>query len=212
MGDWNISKLKEQSIQQLNEKVESLEIENEQLTEEVERLTGISSALEEQTSAYRSHCKGLTSQLEAMNERVLIAKVVYHSKDSLKRRSLILKQPQAFVDNTEQDSLQEKYDQLLEQYMYLQERNEELFHCLFSKEEQAALELFIREDAADKLLEATTLSRRIIQSAEEKARIIGLNLKNQLMEIIEGKNELPREVIDEIKKGIRSLEIDQWDH
>lgn len=32
------------------------------------------------------------------------------------------------------------------------------------------------------------------------------------MEIIDGKNQLPREVIDEIKKGIRSLEIDQWDH
>lgn len=209
MKDLNISKLKEQSIQQLNGKVESLEIENEQLTGEVERLAGIRGALEERVSAYRNHCKALTRQLEAMNERVLMDKVVYHNKDGLERRSFILKQPKTFICSTEQDSLQEKYDQLLEQYMYLQERNEELFNYVFLKEERAALELFICEDAADTLLEATTLSRRIIQSAEEKAQTIGLNLKNQLMEAVEVKKDLPREVVNEIKNGIRSLEIDQ---
>ncbi|MFQ7236988.1 MAG: hypothetical protein ACLRPU_19100, partial [Enterococcus hulanensis] len=69
-------------------------------------------------------------------------------------------------------------------YMYEREKNEQLFNYLFQKDENAALELFVKADAADTLLEATALSRRIIQQAEERARHIGTDLKEQLRGVL----------------------------
>ncbi|MBU5584791.1 hypothetical protein KQJ29_35265, partial [Enterococcus sp. S181_ASV_20] len=68
------------------------------------------------------------------------------------------------------NDLQEKYERLLEQYMFECDRNEQLFDYLFHQENDATLELFVKADAADTLLAAATISRKIIQQAEEQAK------------------------------------------
>lgn len=106
----------------------------------------------------------------------------------------------------ESDELQEKYDRLLEQYMYEHDKNEQLFNYLFQKEENAALELFVKADAADTLLEATALSRRIIQQAEDQARHIETDLKEQLQGILKFEHNLPQQVVKDLRYGLNCLE------
>lgn len=164
------------AVDQLMEKIEKLEDKNTFLAQEVDRLDGIRGALEEKVSAYRFRLKELIRQLESVDISPLNNQKVYHNRDELERRRFVIRRPNPVVDCQKvngagaENAANEKYDRLLEQYMHERERNEQLFDYLFSKEKKATLDLFIREDAADTLLEATTLSRVIIEQAELKAR------------------------------------------
>lgn len=182
----NGSNLRESDEGHFSSKEKVLENRNEELLNQVEKLEGIRGALEEKVSAYRYRLKELTKQLE---ERCLSStqdEVVYHNKDSLERRRFIIRRntnqqstikcSDASMKESEAKQLQEKYEQLLKQYMYERERNEALFDYLFQKEENAGLELFVKTEAADTLLEATRLSRKIIQQAEYQARNIESNI------------------------------------
>lgn len=177
---------KVKTTEQLVKKIEELEDRNAELTEEVDQLSGIREALEEKVSAYRYRLKELTNQLESIDISPFSHQEPYHNRDELERRRLILQRPRSPVTGTdsinaeankEESHIEEKYERLLEQYMCERERNEQLFDYLFSKEKNARLDLFVMEDAADTLLEATTLSRKIIEQAEMKVRMLETNMK-----------------------------------
>ena len=181
--------------------------------DQIEKLEGIRGALEEKVSAYRYRLKEVTKKLE--DNHILLSRdiVVYHNKDNLERRRFVLqrrtdvKQCLDFSEKTEEiNDLQNKYERLLEQYMYERDRNEKLFEYLFQKENDAALELFVETDAADTLLDAAKTSRKIIQQAEEQARYIESNLKERLNSVLKHKRNMPQEVINQVKEGIRCLE------
>ncbi|MDT2659457.1 hypothetical protein P7E02_06235 [Enterococcus hulanensis] len=190
MENFDVSKLTDNTEVQLLDKVDVLKEQNGELLNQIDKLEGIRGALEEKVSAYRYRLKEVTRQLEDIDATAPYEEAVYHNKDNLERRRFILrrnlvqqdtKECSAAVEDAEKnDELPEKYERLLEQYMYEREKNEQLFNYLFQKDENAALELFVKADAADTLLEATALSRRIIQQAEERARHIGTDLKEQL--------------------------------
>ena len=204
------------SKDQLLATVEDLEIQNEEQLEQIEKLEGIRGALEEKVSAYRYRLKELTTKIEDIRVSSSREIVVYHNKDNLERRRFVLQkrlcnQPaRESLDASKSimnfDDLQDKYERLLEQYMYERDQNEKLFDYLFQKEDEAVLELFVKADAADTLLEATTVSRKIIQRAEEQARSIGANLEEQLNSVLKQKSHLSSEMIDEVKFGLRCLE------
>ena len=88
------------------------------------------------------------------------------------------------------NDLQEKYERLLEQYMFECDRNEQLFDYLFHQENDATLELFVKADAADTLLAAATTSRKIIQQAEEQAKYIESSLMERLNSVLKQKNNI----------------------
>ena len=194
MENFDVSKLTDNTEVQLLDKVDVLKEQNGELLNQIDKLEGIRGALEEKVSAYRYRLKEVTRQLEDIDATAPYEEAVYHNKDNLERRRFLLrrnlvqqdtKECSAAVEQAEKDdALQEKYERLLEQYMYEREKNEQLFNYLFQQDENAALELFVKADAADTLLEATTLSRRIIQQAEERARHIGTDLKEQLREVL----------------------------
>ena len=194
MENFDVSKLTDNTEVQLLDKVDVLKEQNGELLDQIDKLEGIRGALEEKVSAYRYRLKEVTRQLEDIDATAPYEEAVYHNKDNLERRRFILrrnlvqqdtKECSAAIEDAEKDdALQEKYERLLEQYMYEREKNEQLFNYLFQQDENAALELFVKADAADTLLEATTLSRRIIQQAEERARHIGTDLKEQLREVL----------------------------
>lgn len=204
------------SKDQLLATVEDLEIQNEEQLEQIEKLEGIRGALEEKVSAYRYRLKELTTKIEDIRVSSSREIVVYHNKDNLERRRFVLQkrlcnQPARESSDSSKstmhfDDLQDKYERLLEQYMYERDQNEKLFDYLFQKEDEAVLELFVKADAADTLLEATTVSRKIIQRAEEQARSIGANLEEQLNSVLKQKSHLSSEMIDEVKFGLRCLE------
>lgn len=204
------------SKDQLLATVEDLEIQNEEQLEQIEKLEGIRGALEEKVSAYRYRLKELTTKIEDIRVSSSREIVVYHNKDNLERRRFVLQKrlcnrsARESLDSSKStmhfDDLQDKYERLLEQYMYERDQNEKLFDYLFQKEDEAVLELFVKADAADTLLEATTVSRKIIQRAEEQARSIGANLEEQLNSVLKQKSHLPSEMIDEVKFGLRCLE------
>jgi hypothetical protein len=204
------------SKDQLLATVEDLEIQNEEQLEQIEKLEGIRGALEEKVSAYRYRLKELTTKIEDIRVSSSREIVVYHNKDNLERRRFVLQKrlcnrsARESLDSSKStmhfDDLQDKYERLLEQYMYECDQNEKLFDYLFQKEDEAVLELFVKADAADTLLEATTVSRKIIQRAEEQARSIGANLEEQLNSILKQKSHLSSEMIDEVKFGLRCLE------
>lgn len=212
----NVSNLNDNTDEQLLDKVEVLENQNEELLDRVEKLEGIRGALEEKVSAYRYNLKELTKKLDDVDIPIKKEVVVYHNKDNLERRRFILQgrnlHEQAAVCHDSSDevaeitNLQEKYERLLEQYMYEHDRNDQLFSYLFQEEENAALDLFVKVDVADTLLEATTLSRRIIQQAEDQAQHIGSDLKEQLRGVLRRENHLPHEVVKDLKNGIRCLD------
>lgn len=194
MENFDVSKLTDNTEVQLLDKVDVLKEQNGELLNQIDKLEGIRGALEEKVSAYRYRLKEVTRQLEDIDATAPYEEAVYHNKDNLERRRFILrrnlvqqdtKECSAAVEDAEKnDELPEKYERLLEQYMYEREKNEQLFNYLFQKDENAALELFVKADAADTLLEATALSRRIIQQAEERARHIGTDLKEQLRGVL----------------------------
>lgn len=194
MENFDVSKLTDNTEVQLLDKVDVLKEQNGELLNQIDKLEGIRGALEEKVSAYRYRLKEVTRQLEDIDATAPYEEAVYHNKDNLERRRFILrrklvqqdtKECSAAIEDAEKnDELPEKYERLLEQYMYEREKNEQLFNYLFQKDENAALELFVKADAADTLLEATALSRRIIQQAEERARHIGTDLKEQLRGVL----------------------------
>ncbi|WP_249355061.1 hypothetical protein [Enterococcus hulanensis] len=194
MENFDVSKLTDNTEVQLLDKVDVLKEQNGELLNQIDKLEGIRGALEEKVSAYRYRLKEVTRQLEDIDATAPYEEAVYHNKDNLERRRFILrrnlvqqdtKECSAAIEDAEKnDELPEKYERLLEQYMYEREKNEQLFNYLFQQDENAALELFVKADAADTLLEATTLSRRIIQQAEERARHIGTDLKEQLRGVL----------------------------
>lgn len=194
MENFDVSKLTDNTEVQLLDKVDVLKEQNGELLNQIDKLEGIRGALEEKVSAYRYRLKEVTRQLEDIDATAPYEEAVYHNKDNLERRRFILrrnlvqqdtKECSAAVEDAEKnDELPEKYERLLEQYMYEREKNEQLFNYLFQQDENAALELFVKADAADTLLEATALSRRIIQQAEERARHIGTDLKEQLRGVL----------------------------
>lgn len=194
MENFDVSKLTDNTEVQLLDKVDVLKEQNGELLNQIDKLEGIRGALEEKVSAYRYRLKEVTRQLEDIDATAPYEEAVYHNKDNLERRRFILrrnlvqqdtKECSAAVEDAEKnDELPEKYERLLEQYMYEREKNEQLFNYLFQQDENAALELFVKADAADTLLEATALSRRIIQQAEERARHIGTELKEQLRGVL----------------------------
>jgi hypothetical protein len=104
------------------------------------------------------------------------------------------------------NDLQEKYEHLLEQYMFECDRSEQLFDYLFHQENDATLELFVKADAADTLLAAATTSRKIIQQAEEQAKYIESSLMERLNSVLKQKNNIPQEIIDDVKESLRCLE------
>lgn len=166
---------------QLVETVEFLENQNEQLLDQVERLEGIRGALEEKVSAYRDRLKELTVQLEEFHVSSTEKEVVYYNKDNLERRRFVLqRRPSteclASEEQAEIDYLEEKYARLLEHYMYEREKNERLTKGVSKKDEGTVLELFTKAEAADTLLKAATVSRKMIQRAEEHARQIESNV------------------------------------
>lgn len=194
MENFDVSKLTDNTEVQLLDKVNVLKEQNGELLNQIDKLEGIRGALEEKVSAYRYRLKEVTRQLEDIDATAPYEEAVYHNKDNLERRRFILRRnlvqqdtkecSAAFEEAEKDDVLQEKYERLLEQYMYEREKNEQLFNYLFQQDENAALELFVKADAADTLLEATALSRRIIQQAEKRARHIGTELKEQLREVL----------------------------
>lgn len=194
MENFDVSKLTDNTEVQLLDKVDVLKEQNGELLNQIDKLEGIRGALEEKVSAYRYRLKEVTRQLEDIDATAPYEEAVYHNKDNLERRRFILrrnlvqqdtKECSAAVEDAEKnDELPEKYERLLEQYMYEREKNEQLFNYLFQQDENAALELFVKADAADTLLEATALSRRIIQQAEERARHIETDLKEQLRGVL----------------------------
>jgi len=214
----DISTLNDNTEGQLLSKVDLLENQNEELLNQVDKLEGIRGALEEKVSAYRHRLKEVTKTIEDANLSSLKDEdeVVYHNRDNLERRRFIIRRKiiqqqtvdcsSAFGEMAATNELQEKYERLLEQYMYEHNKNEQLFKYLFQEEDAAVLELFVKEDAADTLLEATTLSRRIIQQAEEQARHIGSDLKEQLLGVLMFESSLPQEIITDLKHGLRCLE------
>lgn len=213
MENFDVLNVTDNSKEQLLEKIEDLEIQSEELLDQIEKLEGIRGALEEKVSAYRYRLKEVTKKLE--DNHILLSRdiVVYHNKDNLERRRFVLqrrtdvKQCLGFSEKTEEiNDLQNKYERLLEQYMYERDRNEKLFEYLFQKENDAALELFVETDAADTLLDAAKTSRKIIQQAEEQARYIESNLKERLNSVLKYKRNMPQEVINQVKEGIRCLE------
>ncbi|OTO71663.1 hypothetical protein A5865_002326 [Enterococcus sp. 12E11_DIV0728] len=166
---------------QLVETVEFLENQNEQLLDQVERLEGIRGALEEKVSAYRDRLKELTVRLEEFHVSSTEKEVVYYNKDNLERRRFVLqRRPSterlASEEQAEIDHLEEKYARLLEHYMYEREKNERLTKGVSKKDEGIVLELFTKAEAADALLKAATVSRKMIQRAEEHARQIESNV------------------------------------
>jgi len=194
LENFDVSKLTDNTEVQLLDKVDVLKEQNGELLNQIDKLEGIRGALEEKVSAYRYRLKEVTRQLEDIDATAPYEEAVYHNKDNLERRRFILRRnlvqqdtkecSSAFEEAEKDDVLQEKYERLLEQYMYEREKNEQLFNYLFQQDENAALELFVKADAVDTLLEATALSRRIIQQAEERARHIGTDLKEQLREVL----------------------------
>jgi hypothetical protein len=176
------SKLKESNNGKILSKVQLLEDRNDELLNQVKKLEGIRGALEEKVSAYRYRLKEITKQLEETQLPPTQDEVVYHNKDNLDRRRFILrgrlfqkgieKRSKGYKGDQNVKELQEKYDRLLEQYMYEHDKSEALFDYLFQKEGNFDLELFARADAADTLLEATRLSRTIIQQAENHVQSI----------------------------------------
>lgn len=213
MENFDVFNVTDNSKEQLLEKIEDLEIQSEELLNQIEKLEGIRGALEEKVSAYRYRLKEVTKKLE--DNHILLSRdiVVYHNKDNLERRRFVLqrrtevKQCLGSSKKTEEiNDLQNKYERLLEQYMYERDRNEKLFEYLFQKENDAALELFVETDAADTLLDAAKTSRKIIQQAEEQARYIESNLKERLNSVLKHKRNMPQEVINQVKEGIRCLE------
>ena len=194
MENFDVSKLTDNTEVQLLDKVDVLKEQNGELLNQIDKLEGIRGALEEKVSAYRYRLKEVTRQLEDIDATAPYEEAVYHNKDNLERRRFIIrrnlvqqdtKECSAAVEDAEKnDELPEKYERLLEQYMYEREKNEQLFNYLFQQDENAALELFVKADAADTLLEATALSRRIIQQAEERARHIETDLKEQLRGVL----------------------------
>lgn len=216
MKNFDGSNLNDNCKEQLLEKVEDLEIQSEELLNQVEKLEGIRGALEEKVSAYRFRLKEVTKQLEDISVSSSRDIVVYHNKDNLERRRFILGKrmndqqvsecSSSSEKAAEMNDLQDKYERLLEQYMYERDKNEQLFNYLFQKENDAALELFVKADAADTLLDATTVSRKIIQRAEDQAKHIGSNLREQLNRVLKQENNLPQELINDLKYGIRCLE------
>ncbi|MBU5361017.1 hypothetical protein KQI58_07990 [Enterococcus raffinosus] len=213
MENFDVFNVTDNSKEQLLEKIEDLEIQSEELLDQIEKLEGIRGALEEKVSAYRYRLKEVTKKLE--DNHILLSRdiVVYHNKDNLERRRFVLqrrtegKQCLGSSKKTEEiNDLQNKYERLLEQYMYERDRNEKLFEYLFQKENDAALELFVETDAADTLLDAAKTSRKIIQQAEEQARYIESNLKERLNSVLKHKRNMPQEVINQVKEGIRCLE------
>lgn len=213
MENFDVFNVTDNSKEQLLEKIEDLEIQSEELLDQIEKLEGIRGALEEKVSAYRYRLKEVTKKLE--DNHILLSRdiVVYHNKDNLERRRFVLqrrtdvKQCLGFSEKTEEiNDLQNKYERLLEQYMYERDRNEKLFEYLFQKENDAALELFVETDAADTLLDAAKTSRKIIQQAEEQARYIESNLKERLNSVLKHEPNMPQEVINQVKEGIRCLE------
>lgn len=166
---------------QLVETVEFLENQNEQLLDQVERLEGIRGALEEKVSAYRDRLKELTVRLEEFQVSSTEKEVVYYNKDNLERRRFVLqRRPSTECLASEEqaaiDYLEEKYARLLEHYMYEREKNERLTKGVSKNNEGTVLELFTMAEAADTLLKAATVSRKMIQRAEEQARQIDSNV------------------------------------
>ena len=214
MENFDGSNLNDNCREQLLEKVEILEVQSEALLNQVEKLEGIRGALEEKVSAYRFRLKEVTKKLEDIDVSSSRDIVVYHNKDNLERRRFILGSRVNYQQECSNDSekaaeinyLQDKYERLLDQYMHERDKNEQLFNYLFQKEENVALDLFVKADAADTLLDATTLSRKIIQRAEDQAKHIGSNLKEQLNRVLKQENDLPQVLINDLKYGIRCLE------
>ena len=216
MKNFDVSKLNDNTEVQLSVKVDVLEKQNSELLNQVDKLEGIRGALEEKVSAYRYRLKEVTRQLDNVEAVFPREKVIFHNKDNLERRRFIIRKEMvqqetkkctaAAEKKVESDELQEKYDRLLEQYMYEHDKNEQLFNYLFQKEENAALELFVKADAADTLLEATALSRRIIQQAEDQARHIETDLKEQLQGILKFEHNLPQQVVKDLRYGLNCLE------
>jgi phage shock protein A len=166
---------------QLVETVEFLENQNEQLLDQVGRLEGIRGALEEKVSAYRDRLKELTVRLEEFHVSSTEKEVVYYNKDNLERRRFVLqRRPSteclASEEQAEIDYLEEKYARLLEHYMYEREKNERLTKGVSKNNESTVLEFFTKAEAADTLLKAATVSRKMIQRAEEHARQIESNV------------------------------------
>lgn len=214
MENFDGSNLIDNGREQLLEKVEDLEVQNEELLSQVEKLEGIRGALEEKVSAYRFRLKEVTEKLEDIHVSSSREIVVYHNKDNLERRRFILGGRANYSWKCESNSekkaeinqLQDKYERLLELYMLERDQNEQLFQHLFQKEGDAVLELFVKADAADTLLDATTLSRKIIQRAEDQAKHIGSNLREQLNRVLKQEDSLPQELINDLNYGIRCLD------
>ena len=216
MGNFDVFSVTDNSKEQLLDKVDDLEIQNKELLEQIEKLEGIRGALEEKVSAYRCRLKEVTKKLE--DHPIFLSRdiVVYHNKDNLERRRFVLqrksKRQQASEcgDSSrkmmEINDLQEKYERLLEQYMFECDRNEQLFDYLFHQENDATLELFVKADAADTLLAAATTSCKIIQQAEEQAKYIESSLMERLNSVLKQKSNIPQEIIDDVKESLRCLE------
>ncbi|MEQ7031253.1 hypothetical protein ABQE16_13790 [Enterococcus avium] len=216
MGNFDVFSVTDNSKEQLLDRVDDLEIQNKELLEQIEKLEGIRGALEEKVSAYRCRLKEVTRKLE--DHPIFLSRdiVVYHNKDNLERRRFVLQrkskrqQASACGDSSrktmEINDLQEKYECLLEQYMFECDRNEQLFDYLFHQENDATLELFVKADAADTLLAAATISRKIIQQAEEQAKYIESSLMERLNSVLKQKNNIPQEIIDDVKESLRCLE------
>jgi vacuolar-type H+-ATPase subunit E/Vma4 len=56
------------------------------------------------------------------------------------------------------------------------------------------------------LLAAATTSRKIIQQAEEQAKYIESSLMERLNSVLKQKNNIPQEIIDDVKESLRCLE------
>lgn len=216
MENFEVSNFTNHSEQQLLDRVEDLEIQGEEFLDQIEKLEGIRSALEEKVSAYRCRLKEVTKQMEDIRASSLRKIVVYHNKDNLERRRFILKKrshielrQESCISSKkigESNNLQEKYQQLLEQYMNERDRNEQLFAYLFQEKGNYELDLFMKKDAADTLLEAATVSSQLIQRAEEQSRVIGSDLKDQLNNLLKQESHLPQEIVNNVKYGLRCLE------
>jgi vacuolar-type H+-ATPase subunit I/STV1 len=206
MGNFDVFSVTDNSKEQLLDKVDDLEIQNKELLEQIEKLEGIRGALEEKVSAYRCRLKEVTKKLE--DHPIFLSRdiVVYHNKDNLAKRQQASACGDSSRKTMEINDLQEKYEHLLEQYMFECDRSEQLFDYLFHQENDATLELFVKADAADTLLAAATTSRKIIQQAEEQAKYIESSLMERLNSVLKQKNNIPQEIIDDVKESLRCLE------
>lgn len=215
LENFNAPSLNDNTGEQWLKKVEVLEQQKEELLDQVGKLEGIRGALEEKVSAYRYQLKDVTKQLEEVSVSSTKDNVVYHNKDNVERRRFVLQKQGLYrrINNNapsakpvKSNDLQERYDQLLEQYTSEREKNEQLSSCMLQNDKNSAQDLFTKVEAADTLLSAAALSRSIIQKAEEQAQHIERDLKEQVLSVLRCEKSLPQEVIRDLRNSIRCLE------